>query len=164
MARSSGKEIIEFKIPASPECVPMVRKAVRSIAWSLGFSEEVAADIELSVAEAVVNAVEHGSPRKKRDIVMVVCRMTSDKLIVDVQDEGPGFKLPRRNRRWELLDDRGRGLKLIQHLMDAVNVSPTEDGCRITMAKRHRHSGNFKAPIRSPAHTANGIPDLGCRS
>jgi len=136
MARLSGKEIIEIRIPADPECVHMVRKAVQCIARSLGFSEEVAADIELSVAEAVVNAVEHGSPRFGEDAVMIVCKVTGDKLVVDVEDKGPGFTLPRRNRRWELLDDRGRGLKLIQHLMDKVSVCRTAKGCRITMAKK----------------------------
>jgi len=122
----------------------MVRKAVQSIACSLGFSEETAADIELSVAEAVANAVEHGSPHQDRDIVMIVCRLTGDKFVVDVRDEGPGFKLPRRNRRWEVLSDRGRGLRLIQHLMDAVNVSLTDDGCRITMAKKSRRNAQFQ--------------------
>ena len=138
MARLSEKEIIEFRIPGDPECVPMVRKAVQSIARSLGFSEETAADIELSVAEAVANAIEHGSPRRDRDAVMIVCRVTGDKLIVDVEDNGPGFELPRRNHRWELLDERGRGLKLIQHLMDKVNVCQTANGCRITMAKKNK--------------------------
>lgn len=137
MARLSGKEIIEFRIPADPECVRVVRKAMQCIARNLGFSEEVAADIELSVAEAVVNAVEHGSPRSGEDVVMIVCRVTGDKLVVDVEDRGPGFTLPRRNRRWELLDDRGRGLRLIQHFMDKVTVCRTSRGCRISMAKKH---------------------------
>ncbi|HET6455714.1 MAG TPA: ATP-binding protein [Armatimonadota bacterium] len=131
------KEIIEFRIPADPECARIVRKAVQSIARSLGFSQETAGDIELSVAEAVANAVEHGSPRSGEDVVMIVCRVTGDKLVVDVEDKGPGFTLPRRNRRWELLDDRGRGLRLIQHFMDKVTVCRTKKGCRITMAKKH---------------------------
>lgn len=144
MARLSQKEIMEFKIPANPECVPMVRKAVQSIARSLGFCEETAADIELSVAEAVSNAVEHGSPHQRRDVVMVVCRLTGDKFVIEVQDEGPGFRLPRRNRRWEVLSERGRGLKLIQNLMDGVNVSRTDNGCRITMSKKNRRSAQLQ--------------------
>lgn len=140
MAGLSGKEIIEFRIPADPECARIVRKAVQSIARSLGFSEETAGDIELSVAEAVANAVEHGSPRRGEDFVMVVCRATRDKLTVDVEDAGPWFALPRRNCSWVVLDDRGRGLKLIQHLMDKVKVCRTESGCRITMAKKNENA------------------------
>lgn len=138
-------EIIQFRIPSDPKYVAMVRRAVQSIARSLGFSEAVAWDIELSVAEALANAVEHGSPEHGRNAVIVVCRVEEDKLTVDVRDEGPGFEPLGSPKQFESMHERGRGLRLIYRLMDRVNVRRTRKGSRIRMVKQKQSPKHTKA-------------------
>jgi serine/threonine-protein kinase RsbW len=95
-------------------------------------------EIELSLQEALANAVRHGchgDPGKS-----VECRVkyesTGDVLIV-VRDPGPGFDFTRVANPLEdasLLRASGRGLFLIHQLMDEVRF--TSGGREIQMRKR----------------------------
>ncbi|HUV04820.1 MAG TPA: ATP-binding protein [Armatimonadota bacterium] len=139
MAAAPQGEVVRMRIPSDPKYVSGVRQAIHSIAYSLGFSADVAEDIELSVAEALTNALEYGSPEQKTNAIVVVCRIADDKLTIDVRDEGPGFDLPESECRQDLMDERGRGLRLIYHLMDNVRVCHTPRGARIRMVKKFSH-------------------------
>ncbi|MHB1001014.1 MAG: ATP-binding protein [Armatimonadota bacterium] len=136
MASSLRDEVIHLRIPANPKYVCMVRRAVASIARSLGFPDKIVDDIELSVAEAVSNSVEHGSPSHGENIVAVVCRITDAHLTIDVRDEGNGFDIVRGSGDSDILNERGRGLRLIYDLMDNVRVCRTVKGSRIRMVKK----------------------------
>lgn len=127
-------ETIQFRIPADPKYICTIRRAIRSIAASLDFTDDVAEDIELSFAEALTNAVEHGSPQNAGNSVVVVCRITEDKLIIDVRDEGPGFDPP-ASKDGEIWSEHGRGLRMIHQLMDNVRICRTGKGSRIRMVK-----------------------------
>lgn len=135
MAASSHSETIQMRIPADPRYVSTVRRAVQSIARSLGFSEETVLEIEVSIAEALANAVEHGSPQQCRNAIIVVCKIGDARLTIDVRDEGPGFRAPECCDE-ETLSERGRGLRMIYQLMDKVKVSSSTRGSRISMIKR----------------------------
>jgi serine/threonine-protein kinase RsbW len=125
-------ETVQFRIPADPQSVALVRRAVESVASSLGFSDENAADIELSVAEAVTNAVEHGSRQLGHPIV-VACKVVDGKMIIDVRDDGRGFEMTSHVPEW--FSENGRGLRLIYELMDNVHIRCTEKGALIRMIK-----------------------------
>lgn len=149
MQAPSQGDVIRFRIPGDPSHVPLVRRAIRSIARSLGFSEQAAEDIELSVAEAVSNAVEHGSPEHGRNAVVVVCTVLESSLTIDVRDEGPGFDVSGFEDCEDSLDERGRGLRLIYHLMDKVKVLRTPNGGRIRMVK------NIRLPRKNRSTTSS---------
>lgn len=140
MRAPSQGETVLFRIPGDPKYVSTVRRAVQSIAHSLGFPEELAEDIELSVAEALANAVEHGSPEQNRNSVVVVCRVKEDSLEVDVRDQGPGFDLAGFEEGCDLWNEHGRGLRMIYRLMDRVRVCHTPRGSRIRMVKNKQHA------------------------
>lgn len=129
----SPGETIQFRIPADPKYISTIRRAICSIANSLGFPRENVDDIELSVAEALANAVEHGSPYSKGNNVMIVCQVCDDKLVIDVRDEGPGFAPPSCDA--EPFSEHGRGLRMIYDLMDRVKIDHTSRGSRIRMVK-----------------------------
>lgn len=135
MATAAEGERIQFRIPSNPRYVPPIRRAIRSIATNLAFPDETADDIELSVGEALVNAIEHGSPEQNRNTVVVTCRISQDRLTIDVRDEGPGFDADACQPSPELLNERGRGLTLICYLMDNVRLRSTSRGARIRMVK-----------------------------
>lgn len=133
MTPTSRREVVQFRIPGDTKYVSMVRRGMASIACSLGLDDDLIADIELSVSEAIANAIEHGSPERAGNIVVVSCTVDPDKLIIDVRDEGPGFDPGPRDPC--LCEERGRGLKLIYLLMDRVEVSKTRKGAKLRMVK-----------------------------
>lgn len=150
MAAAVEDETIEFRIPSNPRYVPTIRRAIRSIATNLAFPDETASDIELSVGEALVNAIEHGSPEQNRNTVVVTCRISQDNLTIDVRDEGPGFDAVAYQSSPELLDERGRGLTLIYNLMDNVRLCSTSRGARIRMVKTKRCPVSRQKTYASP--------------
>ncbi|MHB0913594.1 MAG: ATP-binding protein [Armatimonadota bacterium] len=127
-------ESIQFRVPASAKHVCMVRKAIRSVAVSLGFPPDTAEDIEVSVAEALANAIEHGSPEQGDNDVVATCTIEDHALVIDVRDEGSGF-VPPKTPGSALWAEGGRGLQLIYELMDDVKVRRTRKGARIRMVK-----------------------------
>lgn len=130
-------EVIQFRIPGNTRYVSMVRCGIRSIAHNVNLSDEATSDIELSVSEAIANAIEHGSPEKSDNVVVVTCRVDADKLIIDVRDEGPGFELvPDSRSDPDALREHGRGLHLICELMDSVQYSRMRKGSKLRMVKR----------------------------
>lgn len=152
MAARTREETILFRIPSDPKYVPTIRRAVLSIARSMGFTEQTAADIELSVAEAITNAVEHGSPGHNRNTVAISCKVGEDRLSIEVRDEGLGFDLPEDGECRESMEEHGRGLRLIYKLMDKVNVCHTNRGSRIRMVKKHLDRDSKPNPQRTSAH------------
>lgn len=128
-------DTIQFRIPGDPKYVSIIRRAVHTLAYDLGFPEEVIWEIEVSVAEALANAVEHGSPDHNADAVVVACRFLDGRLTIDVRDEGPGFDMPCSVPDAECLDERGRGLRMIYELMDNVKVSRNRHGSKLRMVK-----------------------------
>jgi serine/threonine-protein kinase RsbW len=135
MHAASRGDTFQFRIPGDPKYVSMVRRAVRTIAIDLGFPEDVIWQIEVSVAEALANAVEHGSPDHNQDNVVIACVFDDGQLTIDVRDEGPGFALPSSEEIEASLDERGRGLRMIYELMDNVKVSRGRHGSRLRMVK-----------------------------
>ena len=146
-ARSQG-EVIQFRIPGDSRYVPIVRRAILSLARSLGFPEQTAEDIHISVAEAITNSVEHGSPGQKHDNVIIACRIEDGVLTIDVRDEGPGFRMPQSGECEASMEEHGRGLRLIYNLMDQVKVCRTPKGSRIRMVKINPSTGE---PLETPA-------------
>lgn len=135
MRSASRGDTFQFRIPGDPKYVSMVRRAVRTIAIDLGFPENMVWEIEVSVAEALANAVEHGSPDRNEDNIMVACKFEGGRLTIDVRDEGPGFDMPCVPEVPTCTNERGRGLRLIYELMDNVKVMRNSRGWRLRMVK-----------------------------
>jgi serine/threonine-protein kinase RsbW len=112
-------------IPADPALIQTVTggigQALRNTRGAAGHEFE----IELALQEALANAVRHGShgdPTKS-----IQCRVTYDagnEVLIVVRDPGAGFDVstvPNPLDDTNVLRDHGRGIFLINHLMDAVH-------------------------------------------
>jgi len=94
--------------------------------------------IELALAEALSNAVVHGAKADPSKIIEcdVACDETRGMLIV-VRDPGSGFDpaaLPNPCCGEQIYSDHGRGIYLINQLMDEVKFM--KNGAEIHMLKR----------------------------
>ncbi|MFZ0952944.1 MAG: ATP-binding protein [Candidatus Sulfotelmatobacter sp.] len=94
--------------------------------------------IELSVQEALANAVIHGA--KEDPTKTVECLVSSDDergVLIVVRDPGPGFRpdaIPTCTVGENVYSNHGRGIFLINQLMDKVEFR--KNGTEIRMVKR----------------------------
>ena len=79
--------------------------------------------IRLAVVECLSNAIEHGNRFQAKKVVRMRVWCNPQRIRIVIRDQGQGFD-PSRKRSLEQLNrkfrDRGRGLHIVQHLMDEV--------------------------------------------
>jgi serine/threonine-protein kinase RsbW len=99
-------------------------------------------EVEVSLREALANAVVHGNHEDPDKHVYVVCRCTPDgEVSIVVSDEGEGFnctELPNPTAAEHLQSTHGRGIYLMTSLMDEVHFE--RGGSVVHMRKRSTNS------------------------
>lgn len=133
----AGMRRLDTTLPADARQVRSRAGAVRAaVAEALDAAR--ADDLEQAVAEALANAVEHGS--RAGDTVRVQVDVVSDSVEVRVVDAGHGEIVwppaPDRPRPGSE-SERGRGLALLHRLADEVEIRH-EDGRRATVVRVRR--------------------------
>lgn len=87
------------------------------------FSAEDCQDLQTAVAEACLNAMEHGNKLNPRKQVEVFVSITGNTVTVDVLDQGSGFHTIPAGKDSSLdKQDRGWGMMLIQNLVDDWSI------------------------------------------
>ena len=81
-----------------------------SVAKLMGFDDERVEDLKTAVAEACINAMEHGNKLDEALSVGVILSVGADSLEVKVVDTGSGA--PRRPHRSRILIRRCKGKKV----------------------------------------------------
>ncbi|MGH2796367.1 MAG: SpoIIE family protein phosphatase [Thermoleophilaceae bacterium] len=118
---------MRLSLPAEPESLRVLRRRLGRFLHAVGASEDVAYEITLTVCEAAGNAIEHAYGPGDAAFE-VEASFESGTLVAVVRDRGSW-----RERRGT---HRGRGLKIIEGLMDYVEVSTEPDGTVIRMRRR----------------------------
>ena len=131
---------LQTEVPADPahisEVVSGIMKMISAMECACGHEYE----IELALQEAMVNAVIHGAQNdpEKKVACKVACEEEHGMLIV-VSDPGDGFdpaQVPDPLRAENLFSNHGRGIYLINRLMDKVEFK--RGGAEIHMRKFHK--------------------------
>jgi serine/threonine-protein kinase RsbW len=108
-----------------------------TIAKSMNFPPDRVEDLKTAVAEACMNAIEHGNKLDSTTRVGIRLVVDKDKLQIAVQDQGRGVakvRTPDIESRMEgKLDPRGWGIFLIENLMDEVTFESTAEGGVVKM-------------------------------
>jgi serine phosphatase RsbU (regulator of sigma subunit)/anti-sigma regulatory factor (Ser/Thr protein kinase) len=114
-------------LPAEPEALSSVRKALERWLSEAGTSRRDAHAIKVACGEACANAIEHAYRPGDAAFRIEASREDTEVLIV-VRDFG-GWREPRGT-------DRGRGLPLMEALMDSVHVDPSSEGTTVQLRRR----------------------------
>ncbi len=131
---------VEIRIGSALEYLDLVQTLSDCLTEFMGFDEDTAHWIGMSVRESVTNAIQHGNkldPAKRVDIRFEVA---PDHLEITVKDEGNGFqvdKLPNPLDPENLLKPSGRGIFYIRSFMDEVEfITHSQGGMEVHMVKK----------------------------
>jgi serine/threonine-protein kinase RsbW len=114
---------VEVRLPSRLGYEKVAMSTAAAVAKLMGFREDRVEDLKTAVAEACINAIEHGNLLNERLSVGVVLSAGKDALEVKVIDDGKGMKTmppkPDMDRKMHGEEDpRGMGMFLIQALVD----------------------------------------------
>jgi len=133
------EERIDLRIPSHIDYLDQVLDYLNQRIVDFGIIRHGDCDVMIALDEAIVNAIKHGNKGDPEKAVHITVEMTSEGARFTIKDEGGGFKkegLPDPTEPSRLLVPSGRGLLLINHIMD--EVSHNERGNEIQMVKRGR--------------------------
>jgi serine/threonine-protein kinase RsbW len=124
---------VEVRLPTKMGYEKVAMSTAASVAKLMGFPEDRIEDLKTAVAEACINAIEHGNRLNEKLSVGVVLRADNDELEVKVLDDGRGIKSqpvkPDIDRKMHGDEDpRGMGMFLIQALVDEAEWVTGSDG------------------------------------
>jgi len=123
---------IELHIPSVMGYEKIAMECAASMAKKMGFTEDRIEDLKTAVAEACLNAMEHGNKMDTSTKVGITLTVEESRLQVTVKDEGKGvgeIVSPSIERKIEGKDKtRGWGIYLIKSLMDEVKFEPSPEG------------------------------------
>jgi PAS domain S-box-containing protein len=118
---------LAFSLPATPESLHRVRRAVRTYARRAGIPSARVEEVVFAVGEASLNAVEHAY-RGAAGRLRVQADRDGRYLVIKVGDEGE-WRAP-------VESGRGRGMRLMRQFADDLQVRTADDGTVVTLSWR----------------------------
>ena len=136
MPPTLNNQNIKITLPNQVGYERIAMACAATFAKMVGLSPERIEDLKTIVAEASINAMQHGNKERPDARVIVIMSFTDDTIYVAVQDEGEGFEEflpdPDIERIVNELDPAvGFGTFLIRELADQVEFEKTADGANV---------------------------------
>jgi serine/threonine-protein kinase RsbW len=128
---------VRLRIPAKPEYITLVRLALSGLSRLRPLDEETLGDLKLAVTEACSNSVRHGYGTEREGTVEVCYELQPDRLVVEVEDDGPGFDPNQPRALADGLTEGGLGIAIIRAIADEFEAGerPQGGGSRIRFVK-----------------------------
>jgi PAS domain S-box-containing protein len=120
------------EFPPQPEALSSMRSLLRRWLRHADGTDQEIAEITTACGEAATNAIEHAGAGGGAAFE-VLGRLHGREVDITVRDYG-AWRAPRE-------DDQGRGLSLMQALMDSVEVTPTHEGTSVRLRRTLNGSG-----------------------
>jgi serine/threonine-protein kinase RsbW len=131
------EERICFTMPSDVKFLDGVLEYLNERMLRLGLVKPEDSELIIALDEAIVNAIKHGNKCDASKSVSITAEFNATGTRFTIADEGPGFelcKVPDPTDPCRLLEPNGRGLYLINHIMDEVCFN--DAGNQLTMFKR----------------------------
>jgi serine/threonine-protein kinase RsbW len=114
----------------------VVQERIISLVESVPFGDRDIFGIRLAIEEALVNAIKHGNQMDISKKVRVACRVTSESVRIEIEDQGDGFdfsEVPDPTADENLERPCGRGLMLMRAFMTSITYN--DKGNRVVLVK-----------------------------
>jgi len=142
------RQVTYLEVPSRSEYIQELICQIAHSALCVGYADcDLDNNLKLALVEALTNAMEHGNHWTEGSLVRLECDLTSQRLEVSIEDQGPGFdvgSLPDPTSGEQLLSERGRGVFLMQAIMDQVRYN--RQGNRVTMIKARHQTHQASLP------------------
>ncbi len=136
----NGRYSVTF--PSNIKYLSEVEELTSQITRELNFDEEARDDLSIAITELFNNALHHGNQEDEHKKITVTYRLLKSGLQISVRDEGVGFN-PQKIRDpladENLLRTSGRGLFLVEQLVDDLRFNITPEGSEIIILKKIKH-------------------------
>ena len=119
---------VRLTIPARAEYITLCRLALTGIARLRELSDELLADLKLALTEAASNSVRHAYGDKDAGVVDISYQLFSDRLVIEVTDEGEGFDPAEKVGNAAELSEGGLGIAIIRAIADDVEFGAQAGG------------------------------------
>jgi serine phosphatase RsbU (regulator of sigma subunit)/anti-sigma regulatory factor (Ser/Thr protein kinase) len=126
-------------------------RILRAFLAEQGLDESEQFNCELCLAEACNNAVQYAGDAGARQTITAEALCLPASVELRVVDHTPGFDLPECPTAISPEGERGRGLFIIQSLMDEVQYSRGPEGNTLTMRKSRTHQQHRPAEAAANA-------------
>jgi serine/threonine-protein kinase RsbW len=135
---ASGDAVtVRLTIPARAEYITLCRLALTGIGRLRELSDELLADLKLALTEAASNSVRHAYGDQDPGVVEISYELFSDRLVIEVIDEGEGFDPVAAQVTGDELSEGGLGIAIIRAIADEVEIGaqPGGKGWRLRFEK-----------------------------
>ena len=135
---ASGDAVtVRLTIPARAEYITLCRLALTGIGRLRELSDELLADLKLALTEAASSSVRHAYGDQDPGVVEISYELFSDKLVIEVTDEGEGFDPVAAEVTGDELSEGGLGIAIIRAIADEVEIGaqPGGKGSRLRFEK-----------------------------
>jgi len=147
VARPAPRRLDAFELPSEPGNERLALARVAESVQGLGLPEARLEKLKTAVAEATMNAIEHGNGNRAEIPVEVEVTQNGDEIVVAISDQGgaahPDGGTAEEPDLLQKLDGaqspRGWGLFLIRNMVDAMDI--TTNGQRHTIWLTMRTGG-----------------------
>jgi len=126
-------QTIEINLPSKIGYERVAMASSAALARLGGLDAARIEDLKSAVAEACINAMQHGNKWRPEARVVVSLNLSDDRFTVSVTDQGNGVPdVPEYPGIMKIIEEnvspRGLGVFMIQHLVDKVRFNQTADG------------------------------------
>jgi serine/threonine-protein kinase RsbW len=132
-------DVVTLNLPSRLELLGVIDRVVLALCERLGFDEDTASQLSMSVIEAGTNAIQHGHGRDPSKTAEFRFELHPERLEVWVRDHGHGFDpgkvTPDVTTPDHLLDFRGRGIFIMRACCDTVEFQVGKDGTTCHLVK-----------------------------
>ncbi|HLK72054.1 MAG TPA: ATP-binding protein [Streptosporangiaceae bacterium] len=146
VARPAPRRLDAFELPSEPGNERLALARVAECVRGLGLPDGRLEKLKTAVAEATMNAIEHGNQNRAEIPVEVEVTQNGDEIVVAISDQGGAPEKAGPAEEPDLLkkldggqSPRGWGLFLIRNMVDAMDI--TTNGQRHTIWLTMRTGG-----------------------
>lgn len=120
---------VRLTIPAKPEYITLSRLALTGLSRVRRLAPDTLADLKLALTEACSNSVRHAYGEREGH-VEISFHLRSDRLVIEVADDGTGFEAeePGRSFDGDDLTEGGLGIAIIRAIADEVEIGDGGNG------------------------------------
>lgn len=113
-------------IPSDTAAGQEVQEHIVKLLEGMNYPDRDVFGVRLALEEALVNAIKHGNRMDPDKMVRVQCRISVDRVVIEITDEGQGFSLddvPDPTDDENLERPCGRGIMLMRHFLNSVTYN-----------------------------------------